>query len=284
MRLVGIAVTVASAVMLAACGQDSGRTDLGGDFDFSLYSTSIGLTASVCAVSLNKNITYSASMGDVTAQSDCIAKTFPAAGTYSATFTAKLGNQTDSKTISFEVVDNGVNFVERKVIGGGKVPESDKPAAEKKETPKVEEQPKIEETPKIEDKPNFDETPTVEDKPNFDETPKVEEQPKTEETPKVEEQPKTEEVPKVEEQPKTEETPKVEEQPKTEEAPKTEEQPKTEEAPNTEEQSKTEETPNSGDEPKTEENPEGGDNPGNEEEPSQEDTSQEDISLDSLSW
>ena len=129
MRLVGIAVTVASAVMLAACGQDSGRTDLGGDFDFSLYSTSIGLTASVCAVSLNKNITYSASMGDVTAQSDCIAKTFPAAGTYSATFTAKLGNQTDSKTISFEVVDNGVNFVERKVIGGGKVPESDKPAA-----------------------------------------------------------------------------------------------------------------------------------------------------------
>ena len=248
MRLVGIAVTVASAVMLAACGQDSGRTDLGGNFDFSLYSTSIGLTASVCAVSLNKNITYSASMGDVTAQSDCIAKTFPAAGTYSATFTAKLGNQTDSKTISFEVVDNGVNFVERKVIGGGKVPESDKPAAEKKETPKVEEQPKIEETPKIEDKPNFDETP------------------------KVEEQPKAEEAPKTEEQPKAEEAPKTEEQPKTEEAPKTEEQPKTEETPNTEEQ------------PKTEENPEGGDNPGNEEEPSQEDTSQEDISLDSLSW
>ena len=272
MRLVGIAVTVASAVMLAACGQDSGRTDLGGNFDFSLYSTSIGLTASVCAVSLNKNITYSASMGDVTAQSDCIAKTFPAAGTYSATFTAKLGNQTDSKTISFEVVDNGVNFVERKVIGGGKVPESDKPAAEKKETPKVEEQPKIEETPKIEDKPNFDETPKVEEQPKTEETPKVEEQPKTEETPKVEEQPKTEETPKVEEQPKTEETPKTEEQPKTEEAPKTEEQPKTEETPNTEEQ------------PKTEENPEGGDNPGNEEEPSQEDTSQEDISLDSLSW
>ena len=284
MRLVGIAVTVASAVMLAACGQDSGRTDLGGNFDFSLYSTSIGLTASVCAVSLNKNITYSASMGDVTAQSDCIAKTFPAAGTYSATFTAKLGNQTDSKTISFEVVDNGVNFVERKVIGGGKVPESDKPAAEKKETPKVEEQPKIEETPKIEDKPNFDETPKVEEQPKTEETPKVEEQPKTEETPKVEEQPKAEETPKTEEQPKTEETPKVEEQLKTEETPKVEEQPKTEEAPKTEEQPKTEETPNSGDEPKTEENPEGGDNPGNEEEPSQEDTSQEDISLDSLSW
>ena len=300
MRFARIAVIVASSILLTACDEDSGISNQSNSFDFSLYSSSIGLTASVCAASLNKNITYSATFDNVTADGDCIGKTFSAPGIYTATFVGKQGSLSETKTIQVEVLDNGVKFEDRKAIGGGKVPDGaikvetkieirktdNKPAAvEITDTPIFEDLPKDEEQPKAEDKPKVEEQPKVEDKP------KVEEQPKVEDKPKVEEQPKAEDKPKVEEQPKAEDKPKVEEQPKVEDKPKTEEQPKVEETPKTEEQPKVEETPKTEEQPKAEDNTNTEDQPKEGEEPKLEETPTEpesddggSVSLDDLSW
>ena len=298
MRFARIAVIVASSILLTACDEDSGISNQSNSFDFSLYSSSIGLTASVCAASLNKNITYSATFDNVTADGDCIGKTFSAPGIYTATFVGKQGSLSETKTIQVEVLDNGVKFEDRKAIGGGKVPDGaikvetkieirktdNKPAAveitdtpifedlpKDEEQPKAEDKPKVEEQPKVEDKPKVEEQPKVEDKPKVEEQPKAEDKPKVEEQPKAEDKPKVEEQPKVEDKPKTEEQPKVEETPKTEEQPKVEETPKIEEQPKAEETPKTEEQPKVEDKPKVEEQPKVEETPKTEEQPKAED-------------
>ncbi len=90
------------AVCLAGCDYGIEKKN-SKDFDFSLYSASLGLTASVCADSLDDNVTYSMNFGTASSDGNCVSNTFSGPGVYEAVVDARRNGVTKTKRITVTV-------------------------------------------------------------------------------------------------------------------------------------------------------------------------------------
>ena len=196
------------AVATVGCNSDS-STELNQKSDFNLYSSSYGLTASVCAEAVGEPASFTVELGGVVSRTSCVSVTFSAPGTYQATATGVFSNESLVKKLSVTVSEDQIPFMERKAPkfdddGSSSGDSSDVNAAEKAK--QAEEQKRLEEERKAaEDQKRLEEErKAAEEQKRLEEERKVaEEQKRLEEERKAaEEQKRLEEERKVAEEQK----------------------------------------------------------------------------------
>ena len=183
------------AVATVGCNSDS-STELNQKSDFNLYSSSYGLTASVCAEAVGEPASFTVELGGVVSRTSCVSVTFSAPGTYQATATGVFSNESLVKKLSVTVSEDQIPFMERKAPkfdddGSSSGDSSDVNAAEKAK--QAEEQKRLEEERKAaEDQKRLEEErKAAEEQKRLEEERKVaEEQKRLEEERKVAEEQK----------------------------------------------------------------------------------------------
>ena len=196
------------AVATVGCNSDS-STELNQKSDFNLYSSSYGLTASVCAEAVGEPASFTVELGGVVSRTSCVSVTFSAPGTYQATATGVFSNESLVKKLSVTVSEDQIPFMERKAPkfdddGSSSGDSSDVNAAEKAK--QAEEQKRLEEERKAaeEQKRLEEERKAAEEQKRLEEERKVAEEQKRldEERKAAEEQKRLEEERKVAEEQK----------------------------------------------------------------------------------
>ena len=103
------------AVATVGCNSDS-SPELNQKSDFNLYSSSYGLTASVCAEAVGEPAAFTVELGGVVSRTSCVSVTFSAPGTYQATATGVFSNESLVKKLSVTVSEDQIPFMERKAL------------------------------------------------------------------------------------------------------------------------------------------------------------------------
>ncbi len=99
-------------VALGGCNFDSSK-ELNKVSDFQLYSSTYGLTASVCAAVAATTTEFSLQFDGVSSKSSCVSVTFSSPGTYQASATGIINGKSITKNISVTVSEDQNPFVER---------------------------------------------------------------------------------------------------------------------------------------------------------------------------
>ena len=103
MNLLKAAGLAGCAVLLAGCGQDVKNQDEK-SFDFSVYSSTLGLSASVCGSSFYEDVHFTVTFAGTKSDEACVSRTFAQAGSYEAVISGRRGQVTLEKRISVTVM------------------------------------------------------------------------------------------------------------------------------------------------------------------------------------